>query len=248
MPTRRETGMNNKPNVREIVMDRLCKAPARAAQVVVVSRHEDFGFTPDQFGPGWDVRRIHQVRDLDRVVRGSAPMAGVIDLQAEYSDAELAQLEQSLQHQHVTWVAITTEAQLADPRVRFLIRDYCVDYVRTPFSHEELLYTLKHAHGMACLHHGRTTEMASHGAMIGECAPMRSMFRSLAKVAHNEAPVFTVRNACCGDCRVPVSAWYGATGRTRFCGAATPWHIAMEASFYKKCSECDASRALHPKG
>ncbi|ODV42633.1 Fis family transcriptional regulator [Cupriavidus sp. UYMMa02A] len=171
-------------------MDRLCKAPTRAAQVVVVSRHEDFGFTAAQFGPGWDVRRIQQVRDLERIVRASAPMAGVIDLQDEYSDAELAQLEQGLQHLHVTWVAITTDALLADQRIRRLIRDYCVDYVRTPFSHDELLYTLKHAHGMACLHHGRTTEMVPHGTMIGECTAMRLMFRSLAKVAHNDAPVF----------------------------------------------------------
>src|SRR5262252_3188369 len=74
-------GMNNKPNVREIVMDRLSKATARAAQLVVVSRHEDFGFTPSQFGPGWEIRRVHQPRELERVVRTSSPMAGVIDLQ-----------------------------------------------------------------------------------------------------------------------------------------------------------------------
>jgi len=236
---RRETGINNKPNVREIDMDRLCKAPARAAQVVVVSRHEDFGFTPAQFGPGWDVRRIQQVRDLERVVRGSAPMAGVIDLQAEYSDAELAQLEQSLQHQHVTWVAITTDAQLADQRVRILIRDYCVDYVRTPFSHDEFLYTLKHAHGMACLHHGRATEMASHGAMIGECAPMRSMFRSLAKVAHNEAPVFISGESGTGK-ELAAQAIHEASSRRKGpfvainCGAI-PSHLVQSELFgYEK--------------
>lgn len=35
---------NKKFNVRENVMDRLCKAPTRTAQIVLVSRYEDFGF------------------------------------------------------------------------------------------------------------------------------------------------------------------------------------------------------------
>lgn len=129
-------------------MDRLCKAPARSAQIVLVSRYEDFGFNADQFGAGWEIRRVQQLRDIERMVRGSAPMAGILDLQTPYNDAELAQLEQGLQHLHVMWVAITSTAMLEDERIRRLIRDYCVDYVRTPFSFDELLYTLKHAHGL----------------------------------------------------------------------------------------------------
>ncbi len=171
-------------------MDRLCKASTRSAQIVLVSRHEDFGFDSSQFGVGWEVRRVQQLRDLERVVRGSAPMAGIIDLQSEYSDAELIQIEQGLQHLHVMWVAITSTAMLENERVRRLIRDYCIDYVRMPFSFDELLYTLKHAHGMACLHGVREQEQANRGPMIGECLSMRVMFRSLAKVSHNDAPVF----------------------------------------------------------
>ena len=76
-------------------MDRLCKA-SRTAQIVVVSRHEDFGFDPSDTATGWEIRRIQQIRDLERVVRACPPMAGVIDLQSDYSDAEFAQLEQAL--------------------------------------------------------------------------------------------------------------------------------------------------------
>lgn len=228
-----------KPNVRENVMDRLCKAPARTAQIVLVSRYEDFGFSASQFGSGWEIRRVQQVRDLERAVRGSAPMAGIIDLQAPYSDAELTQLEQGLQHLHVMWVAITSTAMLEDERVRRLIRDYCVDYVRTPFSFDELLYTLKHAHGMACLHGARIPEQATRGPMIGECQPMRAMFRSLAKVAHNDAPVFISGESGTGK-ELAAQAIHEASSRRKGpfvainCGAI-PSHLVQSELFgYEK--------------
>ncbi|MCY1213541.1 Anaerobic nitric oxide reductase transcription regulator NorR [compost metagenome] len=219
-------------------MDRLCKA-SRTAQIVVVSRHEDFGFDPSSFGPGWELRRVQQIRDVERVVRASPPTAGVIDLQAEYTDAELGQLELALQHLHVTWVAITSEAMLADERVRRLIRDYCVDYVRTPFSMQELIYTLKHAHGMASLHGARVQETASRGTMIGECAAMRAMFRSLAKVAHNEAPVFISGESGTGK-ELAAQAIHDASSRRKGpfiainCGAI-PSHLVQSELFgYEK--------------
>ncbi|KWR89018.1 sigma-54-dependent transcriptional regulator [Cupriavidus sp. IDO] len=220
-------------------MDRLCKAASRTAQIVVVSRHEDFGFDSSQFGPGWEIRRVPQIRDLERIVRASTPMAGVIDLQSEYSDAELVQLEQSLQYMHVMWVAITSTPMLEDERVRRLIRDYCIDYVRAPFSVDELLYTLKHAHGMACLHNGRAHELAAHGPMIGECAAMRSMFRSLAKVAHNEAPVFISGESGTGK-ELAAQAIHDASSRRKGpfiainCGAI-PSHLVQSELFgYEK--------------
>ncbi len=231
---------NKKPNVRENVMDRLCKAPARSAQIVLVSRYEDFGFNASQFGSGWEIRRVQQVRDLERVVRGSAPMAGILDLQTPYGEAELNQLEQGLQHLHVMWVAITSTAMLEDDRVRRLIRDYCVDYVRTPFSFDELLYTLKHAHGMASLHGARLPEApTARGPMIGECALMRAMFRSLAKVAHNEAPVFISGESGTGK-ELAAQAIHEASSRRKGpfvainCGAI-PSHLVQSELFgYEK--------------
>jgi len=230
---------NKKLNVRENVMDRLCKAPARTAQIVLVSRYEDFGFNASQFGSGWEIRRVQQMRDLERTVRGSSPMAGVLDLQTAYSDAELSQLEQGLQHLHVMWVAITSTAMLEDERVRRLIRDYCVDYVRTPFSFDELLYTLKHAHGMACLHGARAQEQVARGPMIGECTAMRVMFRSLAKVAHNDAPVFISGESGTGK-ELAAQAIHEASSRRKGpfvainCGAI-PSHLVQSELFgYEK--------------
>lgn len=221
-------------------MDRLCKAPARSAQIVLVSRYEDFGFNASQFGSGWEIRRVQQVRDLERVVRGSAPMAGILDLQTPYGEAELNQLEQGLQHLHVMWVAITSTAMLEDDRVRLLIRDYCVDYVRMPFSFDELLYTLKHAHGMASLHGARLPEApTARGPMIGECALMRAMFRSLAKVAHNEAPVFISGESGTGK-ELAAQAIHEASSRRKGpfvainCGAI-PSHLVQSELFgYEK--------------
>ncbi|HBD37221.1 MAG TPA: Fis family transcriptional regulator [Cupriavidus sp.] len=220
-------------------MDRLCKAPTRTAQIVLVSRYEDFGFNANQFGSGWEIRRVQQVRDLERLVRASSPMAGVLDLQAPYTDAELSQLEQALQHLHVMWVAITSTAMLEDERIRRLIRDYCVDYVRTPFSFDELLYTLKHAHGMACLHGARSPELVARGPMIGECAPMRNMFRSLAKVAHNDAPVFISGESGTGK-ELAAQAIHEASSRRKGpfvainCGAI-PSHLVQSELFgYEK--------------
>lgn len=234
-----QAGMVKVLDVRENVMDRLCKVATRTAQVLVVSRHEPYGFDPAQFGSGWEIRHIQQIRDLSRVVRGSAPMAGVLDLETEYSDAELGQLEQSLQYLHVMWVAITSSRMLEDERVRRLIRDYCVDYVRTPFSFSELLYTLKHAHGMACLHGARSHELIGHGPMIGECAAMRSMFRSLAKVAHNEAPVFISGESGTGK-ELAAQAVHEASSRRKGpfvainCGAIPPHLVQSELFGYEK--------------
>ncbi len=230
---------NKKFNVRENVMDRLCKAPTRTAQIVLVSRYEDFGFNANQFGSGWEIRRVQQVRDLERLVRASSPMAGVLDLQTPYTDAELSQLEQALQHLHVMWVAITSTAMLEDERIRRLIRDYCVDYVRTPFSFDELLYTLKHAHGMACLHGASSPVLVARGPMIGECAPMRNMFRSLAKVAHNDAPVFISGESGTGK-ELAAQAIHEASSRRKGpfvainCGAI-PSHLVQSELFgYEK--------------
>ncbi|WP_432261503.1 sigma 54-interacting transcriptional regulator [Cupriavidus sp. TMH.W2] len=219
-------------------MDRLCKA-SRTAQIVVVSRHEDFGFDLSGSGTEWEIRRVQQIRDAERVVRACPPTAGVIDLQSEYSEAEVAQLEQALQHLHVTWVAITSDAMLAHERVRQLIRDYCVDYVRMPFSMPDLLYTLRHAQGMALLHGTRPQESASRGTMIGECAAMRAMFRSLAKVAHNEAPVFISGESGTGK-ELAAQAIHEASSRRKGpfiainCGAI-PSHLVQSELFgYEK--------------
>jgi len=220
-------------------MDRQGKAAVPTAQLVVVSRHEDFGFTAAELGPGWEIRRVQQIRDLERVVRGSAPMVGVVDLQTEYSDTELQQLEQCLQYLHVSWVAITTQTMLANDALRRLIRDYCIDYVRTPFSYDELLYTLRHAYGMACLHIANGREGTGRGPMIGECASMRSMFRSLAKVAHNEAPVFISGESGTGK-ELAAQAIHEASSRRKGafvainCGAI-PSHLVQSELFgYEK--------------
>lgn len=47
------------PNARENGMDRLSKPPSRAAQVLVVSRQQNFGIDASQFGPGWEIRHHH---------------------------------------------------------------------------------------------------------------------------------------------------------------------------------------------
>ncbi len=227
------------PNARENGMDRLSKPPSRAAQVLVVSRQQNFGIDASQFGPGWEIRRHHQLRDLPRVVRGSGPMAGVLDLESEYTDAEIALLEQSLQCLHVMWVAITSPQRLEDERVRRLIRDYCVDYVRVPFSYNELAYTLKHAHGMAALHAARGPDTAVQGKMIGECAAMRAMFRSLSKVAHNDAPVFISGESGTGK-ELAAQAIHEASNRRKGpfvainCGAIPPHLVQSELFGYEK--------------
>ena len=166
-------------------------------------------------------------------------MAGVLDLETEYTDAEIALLEQSLQCLHVMWVAITSAQRLEDERVRRLIRDYCVDYVRVPFSYNELAYTLKHAHGMAALHAARGPDTAVQGKMIGECAAMRAMFRSLSKVAHNDAPVFISGESGTGK-ELAAQAIHEASNRRKGpfvainCGAIPPHLVQSELFGYEK--------------
>lgn len=220
-------------------MERLGKASSRTAQVLLVSRHPNIGIDIGQFGAGWDLRHLSQLRDIARVVRAGPPMAGLIDLESHYSDAEIALLEQGLQYPHVTWVALTTAQRLEDERVRRLIRDYCVDYVRAPFSHSELAYTLRHAHGMATLHGTHEKASSAPGRMIGECPAMRAMFRSLAKVAHNDAPVFISGESGTGK-ELAAQAIHEASARRKGpfvainCGAIPPHLVQSELFGYEK--------------
>ncbi|TWG87485.1 DNA-binding NtrC family response regulator [Cupriavidus gilardii J11] len=220
-------------------MERQCNGTTRPAQLLVVSRQQNLVIDAAQFGAEWELRHVGQLRDVPRVVKAGAPMVALLDLENEYTDAEIAVLEQGLQYPHVVWVAITNAARLEDERVRRLIRDYCIDFVRAPFSYSELLYTLKHAHGMASLHGAREQSLSAPGRMIGECQAMRAMFRSLAKVAHNEAPVFISGESGTGK-ELAAQAIHEASSRRKGpfvainCGAIPPHLIQSELFGYEK--------------
>ncbi|MGY8526743.1 sigma 54-interacting transcriptional regulator [Paracidovorax citrulli] len=220
-------------------MERPNKPLAQAAQVTLVARHQQFALECAELGPDWDIRHVQHLRDLPRVLRNSAPGAALLDLHSEYTEAEYALLEQALQLPHMTWVAITSTARLGEDRVRRLIRDYCVDYLRTPFAQPDLLYTLSHARGMAALHAEAGHRVREHGPMIGECEAMRNMFRSLGKVATNDAPVFISGESGTGK-ELAAQAIHEASSRQKGpfvainCGAI-PSHLVQSELFgYEK--------------
>ncbi|MBY4896875.1 sigma-54 dependent transcriptional regulator [Cupriavidus sp. AU9028] len=221
-------------------MERPSKPLPQAAQVTIVARHQQLALDCAQLGPEWDVRHVQQLRDLPRVLRNAGPGAALLDLQTDYTDAEYAVLEQALQLPHMVWVAVTSATRLRDDeRVRRLIRDYCVDYLRAPFAQSDLMYTLSHARGMAALHAEPGLRVRERGPMIGECEAMRAMFRSLGKVATNDAPVFISGESGTGK-ELAAQAIHEASSRGKGpfvainCGAIPPHLIQSELFGYEK--------------
>ncbi len=115
-----------------------------------------------------------------------------MDLREGFSHHDLAEYGPALSATNAGWVAGVDAAQLDDPPVRRLIRDYCYDYVTLPCPEAVLNTVIGHAHGMATLacERGVAVSQAGFDDMIGDSPAMQALFRTLRKAAMTEAPVF----------------------------------------------------------
>ena len=143
---------------------------------------------------GWRLHRAPDARSVQRILRRDVaqPHAALLDLREGFDSQDVAAFGPVLSASNVGWVAGIDAAQLEDEPVRRLIRDYCYDYVTLPCPEGVLDTVIGHAHGMARLAcgTGETIDDVGVDGIIGDCAAMQALARTLRKAAMTEAPVF----------------------------------------------------------
>jgi len=144
---------------------------------------------------GWNLRRADNMSAVLKILRGHTDMrfAALIDLRGGFDARDLAAMAPVLSASNAGWVACVQPDQLALEPIRQLIRDYCYDYVTLPCPEQVLSTVIGHAYGMASLSPRMPDDIPPSDAndgMIGECPPMRALYRALRKSALTQAPVF----------------------------------------------------------
>jgi DNA-binding NtrC family response regulator len=143
---------------------------------------------------GWRLNRAPDPRSVQRILSRDLhqPHAALIDLREGFDSHDLASFGPMLSASNVGWVAGIDASQLEDEPVRNLIRDYCYDYVTLPCPESVLDMVIGHAHGMARLacENAEIVKDVGVDGIIGECAAMQALSRTLRKAAMTEAPVF----------------------------------------------------------
>lgn len=162
--------------------------------VIYTSKNPDSTLINHLHTHGWHVSPTKSAHELSRQVEPlSTNSVALLDLSSGYSAREISEFERLMQPSQIGWVAMTSPPQLGDAAIRRLIRDYCFDYVSTPFPVDAISRIVDHAYRMAELDDALDSARAAaagSGAMLGTCDAMREMFRVIQKIARTDAPVF----------------------------------------------------------
>ncbi|MFL9919477.1 sigma-54 dependent transcriptional regulator [Paraburkholderia fungorum] len=199
----------------------------------------------------WEVEVAGSVRDVRQSVDDGSLAGGLVDLSSVFKarDArDLAALQACLAMPNIGWVAMTAARELDDAAVRRLVRDYCFDYVTLPAANARVVDTVGHACGMISLGEPVFVETSSaEGEMIGTCEAMLALFRSIRKVATNEAPVFVFGESGTGK-ELTAAAIHARSprGDAPFvainCGAIPPQLLQSELFGYERGAFTGASQ------
>ena len=193
---------------------------------------------------GWTVKALELDREPGNF--SSKPSGGLLDFSARDVLANLRLAETWLSVKTVGWVALLLPAQLEDPTIRRLVRDFCFDYVTIPASGERILNALGHAYGMAALHDSAARDAGNgkddddvEGEMIGSCDAMLALFRAIRKVAKTDAPVFISGESGTGKELTAVAIHARSVRRDQpfvaiNCGAIPPHLLQSELFGYER--------------
>ncbi|KAF1028523.1 MAG: Transcriptional regulatory protein ZraR [Burkholderia plantarii] len=143
-------------------------------------------------GRDWHVRTLRGIAEAAKCPLAERAGAGIIDFRG-LPARDLTVLETLLRDPASSRIAIVGEAELNDPLVRRLIRQYCFDFVRYPAAFETLNALAGHAWGMLALADpdpAGSTPAAGEERMVGRSEPMQQLFKTIRKVAGTDAPVF----------------------------------------------------------
>ncbi len=139
---------------------------------------------------GWTVSTVESLRDGQRLLAKEPITVGLFDFSSGYTVQQIAAFETIFTAPRVGWVITLSEAQLAQPMVRRLIRLYFLDFAILPCPARRIVGSIGHAHGMITLDQSAAElAPADDTEMIGTCDAMLAMFRSIGKVAQTDAPV-----------------------------------------------------------
>ncbi|WP_075645302.1 sigma-54 dependent transcriptional regulator [Caballeronia mineralivorans] len=193
---------------------------------------------------GWTVKALELDREPGNF--SSKPSGGLLDFSARDVLANLRLAETWLSVKTVGWVALLLPAQLEDPTIRRLVRDFCFDYVTIPASGERILNALGHAYGMVALHDSAARDAGNgkddddvEGEMIGSCDAMLALFRAIRKVAKTDAPVFISGESGTGKELTAVAIHARSVRRDQpfvaiNCGAIPPHLLQSELFGYER--------------
>ena len=193
--------MGARPAVDSIAADRaevsslpIAPTPHAASAVrnlLYVAQEPDQALVAYLKGLGWKVS-AGTLATQANVLKTDTPVAGIVDM-ISFSARELAALEPALRHQRAGWIALTDDNHLADPVVCHLIRHFCFDFVKGPFSNSTIGYLVDHAYGMVSLGDidlAETPIVFGDEQMVGTCEAMQQLFRTIRKIANTDANVF----------------------------------------------------------
>ncbi|MGG1948611.1 sigma-54 dependent transcriptional regulator [Trinickia sp. NRRL B-1857] len=167
--------------------------PLRAERtVLLVSLKPDPETVDWLVSTGWNVVHAKTPQQVQRTVERGAIHVGLVQLPAECSSQQLAELESCIADTDVAWIAEVRPGQAEDPPVRRFILDFCFDFVTLPCHDERLTILMGHADGLWSLRDtaSRAKPLAVNSTMIGQCEAMQQLNRGVDKCARNEAPVF----------------------------------------------------------
>ncbi len=161
-------------------------------------------------------------------------------------------------HGEMEWVAVTTETDLKDHSVQYILSHLFYDYHTLPIDDHRLLVMLGHADGMArlrrvCLERGNGVDRRDthYHHMIGSSEGMRSVYATIDKVAPTDYPVLITGASGTGKELVARAIHDKSENADQSlvivnCGAITPTLIQSELFGHEKGSFTNADR--HRKG
>ncbi len=144
-------------------------------------------------GSGWDIHKTSETKGALSMLRSGEFSAGVVVFDHHSVDELLANQRELFSAQtSFEWIALVSPDTLKRDDVRELITSRCYDFHRLPIDERRLLITLGRAHGMAALTRSLSRwrgDDTDASGLIGESKAVKTLRRTIAKVATVEAPV-----------------------------------------------------------
>jgi len=183
----------------------------------------------------WRIRSI-DIRERQGAVQLSNDRAaGLIEFSSLNIPADLNEVDELTRTgAAIGWVAVVTNAHLADPEIGRIVRTRCVSYIRLPAAAEMIAQELDRAYETSAAD-ANEQRSASTGALtiIGACAAMNDARAAIRRAAEHERPVTIVGESGSGRRLTASSIHLGSARRegpfvSIDCAAYAPERLEME--------------------
>lgn len=201
----------------------------------------------------WEVSAVHNIdgmsRELAREKSQSTYDLGLIRFPASDTGYIEGFVHDCLALQDTEWIALLPKELAENSSVQQLIACNFHDFHTLPTDTERLVFSIGHAYGMACLKRQVRNDppLAVDKDMVGSSPAMTAVFRSLRKVANNNAPVLITGETGTGK-ELAARAIHDSSPRAGGpyvainCGAIPPNLIQSELFGYERGAFTGASQ------